>query len=64
MQGSPLLHVNVAAQIERGLLGIAVQKSTNNHTPTYVFLYYTGAGTGGTVAGNRIYRYELTSNNQ
>jgi aldose sugar dehydrogenase len=64
MQGSPLLHVNVAAQIERGLLGIAVQKSTNNHTPIYVFLYYTEAGTGGTVAGNRIYRYELTSNNQ
>jgi len=64
MQETPLLHVNVAAQVERGLLGIAVQKNTNIHAPTYVFLYYTEAGNGGTAAGNRIYRYELTNNNQ
>ncbi|MGN6633147.1 MAG: PQQ-dependent sugar dehydrogenase, partial [Nitrososphaeraceae archaeon] len=44
MQETPLLHVNVAAQVERGLLGIAVQKNTNIHAPTYVFLYYTEAG--------------------
>lgn len=64
MQESPLLHVNVAAQVERGLLGIAIQKNANIHAPTYVFLYYTEAGNGGTVTGNRIYRYELSSNNQ
>jgi glucose/arabinose dehydrogenase len=60
----PLLHVNVAAQVERGLLGIAIQKSANIHAPTYVFLYYTEADTSNTVIGNRIYRYELVNNNQ
>src|SRR6266487_1311027 len=60
----PLLHVNVAAQVERGLLGIAIQKSANIHAPTYVFLYYTEADTSNTVIGNRIFRYELVNNNQ
>jgi glucose/arabinose dehydrogenase len=64
MQETPLLHVNVAAQVERGLLGIAVQKSTSNQVPTYVFLYYTEAGNDGAVIGNRVYRYELSNNNQ
>ena len=32
----PLLHVNVANKIERGMLGIAVAKHENG--PTYVFL--------------------------
>ncbi|HEY7571979.1 MAG TPA: PQQ-dependent sugar dehydrogenase [Nitrososphaeraceae archaeon] len=64
MQETPLLHVNVAAQIERGLLGIAVQKSTSNQVPTYVFLYYTEAGNNGAVIGNRVYRYELSNNIQ
>jgi aldose sugar dehydrogenase len=65
----PLIHVNVATQVERGLLGIAIAKHTNG--PTYVFLYYTesGGGSGGASAGaqplgNRLYRYELVNNNQ
>ena len=64
MQETPLLRVNVAAQVERGLLGIAVQKSTSNRVPTYVFLYYTEASNDGAVVGNRVYRYELSDNNQ
>jgi len=56
----PLLHVNVATQIERGLLGIAV---TKNGPTTYVFLYYTEAGGGvDNSTGNRLYRYELANN--
>ena len=56
----PLLHVNVATQIERGLLGIAV---TKNGPITYVFLYYTEAGGGvDNSTGNRLYRYELANN--
>jgi aldose sugar dehydrogenase len=56
----PLLHVNVATQIERGMLGIAV---TKNGPITYVFLYYTEAGGGvDNSTGNRLYRYELANN--
>jgi glucose/arabinose dehydrogenase len=56
----PLLHVNVATQIERGLLGIAV---TKNGPTTYVFLYYTEASGGvDNSTGNRLYRYELANN--
>jgi aldose sugar dehydrogenase len=56
----PLLHVNIATQIERGLLGIAV---TKNGPTTYVFLYYTEAGGGvDNSTGNRLYRYELANN--
>ena len=56
----PLLHVNVATQIERGMLGIAV---TKNGPTTYVFLYYTEAGGGvDNSTGNRLYRYELANN--
>jgi aldose sugar dehydrogenase len=63
----PLLHVNVATQVERGLLGIAIAKHT--HGPTYVFLYYTessggGSTTGAQALGNRLYRYELVNDNQ
>jgi glucose/arabinose dehydrogenase len=64
MSGPPLLHVNVATEVERGLLGIAIQKSANPHVPTYVFLYYTEAGSSNTAIGNRLYRYELVNNNQ
>jgi len=67
MLGPPLLHVNVATEVERGLLGIAIQKSANNHVPTYIFLYYTGTGIGSaggsnTATGNHLYRYELINN--
>src|SRR5712691_2686822 len=46
----PLLHVNIATQVERGLLGIAITKHTNG--PTYVFLYYTQSGSGGTAGSS------------
>jgi glucose/arabinose dehydrogenase len=62
--GIPLLHVNVATEVERGLLGIAIQKSANIHVPTYVFLYYTEAGSSNTAVENRLYRYELVDNSQ
>jgi glucose/arabinose dehydrogenase len=39
MLEEPLLDLNVANQIERGLLGIAVSNNLSNET--YVFLYYT-----------------------
>lgn len=61
----PLLHVNVATQVERGLLGTAIAKHTNG--PTYIFLYYTesgGSSAGAQPLGNRLYRYELVNNNQ
>jgi aldose sugar dehydrogenase len=75
MLQQPLLHVNVANDGERGLLGLAVSKarssSSNNDITTYVFLYYTESGqrksgniSGVTqpAAGNRLYRYELVDN--
>ena len=48
----PLLDVNVSNALERGLLGVAVDKSdhgNNKSSPTRVFLYYTEskAGDGG-----------------
>ncbi len=69
----PILHVNVATQVERGLLGIAIAKHTNG--PTYVFLYYTQSSSGVTAGvgsssaetqalDNTLYRYELVNNNQ
>ena len=36
----PLLDVDIASQVERGLLGIAVSKNLSDNK-TYVFLYYT-----------------------
>ena len=60
MLPQPLLHANVATQVERGMLGIAV---TRNGPTTYVFLYYTEAGGGvDNSIGNRLYRYELANN--
>ena len=68
---NPLLDVNVATQIERGMLGIAVGKHSNtNGRPTYVFLYFTetktkdsqGTSNKNDVLGNRLYRYELVNN--
>src|ERR671937_894410 len=73
MLPDPLLDVNVANLDERGLLGIAVAKQTNNSNgPRYVFLYYTESGggedgddtaKGKEPLGNRLYRYELADNN-
>jgi glucose/arabinose dehydrogenase len=57
----PVLDVNVNAEDERGLLGIATSKNTSTNK-TYVFLFYTEANStedGGEPIGNRLYRYEL-----
>jgi aldose sugar dehydrogenase len=62
----PLLDVEVATAMERGLLGLALSKSMND-TKTYVFLYYTESGggkdgddfnAGVEPVGNRLYKYE------
>ena len=59
----PLLDVNVANSVERGLCGIAVSKTSSK---TYVFLYFTEINgkdgddrKGKEPEGNRLYRYEL-----
>ena len=64
---NPILDVNVANFVERGLCGIAVSKNGPN---TYVFLYFTeidgkdGDDRKGTAPiGNRLYRYEFVDNN-
>ena len=77
LRSKPLLHVNVATEQERGMLGVAVSsiKSKTNNTQaaatTYVFLYFTESGggkTGDDVAAsikpkcNCVYRYELLNN--
>jgi glucose/arabinose dehydrogenase len=74
MLPEPLLQVNVASEVERGMLGIAVSNATNqtsvdsdNSTAAsgpYVFLFYTEAVSpqDDTPIGNRVYRYELVDN--
>jgi glucose/arabinose dehydrogenase len=63
ISGKPLLDVNVANSVERGMCGIAVSK---NGSKTYVFLYFTEINgndgddrKGKPPVGNRLYRYEL-----
>jgi glucose/arabinose dehydrogenase len=72
MLKKPLLDVNVASKYERGMLGIAVAPKHENNKPTYVFLYFTESKTNDSddsgpnskePLGNRLYRYELASNN-
>ncbi|WP_148687672.1 PQQ-dependent sugar dehydrogenase [Candidatus Nitrosocosmicus hydrocola] len=74
----PILDLNVANKIERGLLGIDVARQTLDNATgekTYVYVYYTQALKDGndvcpTVLcdentnplGNRIYRFEWTGN--
>jgi glucose/arabinose dehydrogenase len=70
----PVLDVNVANQVERGMLGIALAKQ---RYITYVFLYYTESSDEkdgsdkcqrrnycevGPPIGHRLYRYELRDN--
>jgi glucose/arabinose dehydrogenase len=74
MLADPLLQVNVASEVERGMLGIAISNSINqtredgnNITSSrgpYVFLFYTEAisAQDDTPIGNRVYRYELVDN--
>jgi glucose/arabinose dehydrogenase len=65
MAEEPVLDVEVANLVERGMLGIAIAKQDQENGATYVFLYYTEAGKDGSDAagdpplGNRLYRYEL-----
>jgi aldose sugar dehydrogenase len=66
ISNEPLLDVNVANSIERGMLGVAVAK---NDSRTYVFLYYTEINgndsddrKGLQPEANRVYRYELVGN--
>ena len=72
----PIIDLEVSNQNERGLLGIAVSKH-NNESPNHVYLYFTESpdeedGTdycpkiiycegGNDPKGNRLYKYELTS---
>ena len=62
----PVLDVNVANSIERGMCGIAISK---NGLKTYVFLYFTEIDgqdgddrNGKSPIGNRLYRYEFVDN--
>jgi glucose/arabinose dehydrogenase len=70
MSEEPVLDVEVANLVERGMLGIAIAKQKQDNAAdqeiTYVFLYYTEAEQDGSDAengdpplGNRLYRYEL-----
>ena len=59
-----LIDVPVANAVERGMLGIAIQKINNG--PTFVYLYFTESIKDGDDVserklplGNRLYRYEL-----
>jgi glucose/arabinose dehydrogenase len=66
MLPQPVLDVNVANEMERGMLGIAVAPKHENK-PIYVFLYYTESQTkdGDDITeqkqplGNRLYKYEF-----
>jgi aldose sugar dehydrogenase len=62
----PILDVNVANSVERGMCGIAISK---NGLKTYVFLYFTEMDgkdgddrKGIAPIGNRLYRYEFVDN--
>jgi aldose sugar dehydrogenase len=62
----PLLDVNVANSVERGMCGIAI---TKQGAKTYVFLYFTEIDgkdfddrKGKQPEGNRLYRYEFVDN--
>lgn len=59
----PILDVNVANEVERGMLGIATSHNADDNK-TYVFLYYTEADDEdrGEPIGNRLYRYEFSEN--
>jgi aldose sugar dehydrogenase len=64
MVKKPLLDVNVANEVERGMLGIAVTRNDTTDK-TFVFLFYTeaeGEEDSGEPVGNRLYRYELDAN--
>jgi aldose sugar dehydrogenase len=57
----PLLQIDVAQGVEYGMLGITISKNTNSDGSRNVFLYYTESDNGS--PHNRLYKYELTSDN-
>ena len=66
MSDKPLIDVNVANSVERGMCGIAI---TKQGAKTYVFLYFTEIDgkdfddrKGKQPEGNRLYRYEFVDN--
>ena len=66
VSNKPLLDVNVANSVERGMLGVAISK---NVSKTFVFLYYTEINgkdyddrKGIQPEANRVYRYQLVDN--
>ncbi len=66
VSNKPLLDVNVANSVERGMLGVAISK---NVSETFVFLYYTEINgkdyddrKGIQPEANRVYRYQLVGN--
>lgn len=66
VSNKPLLDVNVANSVERGMLGVAISK---NVSETFVFLYYTEINgkdyddrKGIQPEANRVYRYQLAGN--
>ena len=66
ISNKPLLDVNVANSVERGMLGVAVSK---NISETFVFLYYTEINgkdsddrKGLQPEANRVYRYQFVGN--
>jgi glucose/arabinose dehydrogenase len=70
LEPEPLLDVNVANGPERGLLGVAISKHESNDgkDTMYVFVYYTETKSkdgedlqGGSILGNRLYRFELVN---
>jgi aldose sugar dehydrogenase len=62
MLPQPALHVNVATEGERGMLGIAFANAIANRTiDRFVFLYYT-QNNSAIPLGNYVYRYELVDN--
>ncbi|HET6717750.1 MAG TPA: PQQ-dependent sugar dehydrogenase [Nitrososphaeraceae archaeon] len=67
--GDPLLDVEVATRIERGMLGIAVAREETSPEHVFLFVYYTESKNtdgedlnGEEPLGNRLYRYELIGN--
>src|SRR5262249_34049021 len=71
----PLLKANVASEVERGMLGIAISKNKIENGHTFVFLYFTEKITGSesekkaentktdeqSEIANRVYRYEFVN---
>src|SRR5919197_5212132 len=58
----PLLKVNVASEVERGMLGIAISKNKNITSNTYVFLYLTENMTSNNINANNAIKNSTNGN--